>query len=353
MKAGLGTNSQSWEWQVDLARISGRRIDLLILDAINKQLGKKIIPTVSRNRLQQLISDGCVTINEQVLSVKSKLKSGDLLKINFPAPEKLEIEPEKIPIDILFEDEHLVVINKPQGLTVHPSPSQKEGTLVHALLYHIKNLSGIGGKLRPGIVHRLDKFTSGALVVAKSDEAHRKLVEIFSAHSIERVYWALCYGALGGSKKAVIKIESRIGRNPKDRKKMAFSVKNGKKAVTFLTQREEYFVKNKPPFVSLPFASLIEAKLETGRTHQVRVHLTAQGASIMGDPLYGVPTRKNAKWVALPTDIQSLILQLPGQALHARVLGFTHPITGESLRLEANPPEIFKQLLAGLREFSR
>jgi len=208
---------------------------------------------------------------------------------------------------------------------------------VHALLFHIKDLSGIGGTLRPGIVHRLDKDTSGALVVTKSDVAHQALVETFSKHDIERVYWALCYGV---PREPSGRIESTIGRHPVNRQKMAMNVQGGRRAITHYKVLER-FAKDS--------ASLIEARLETGRTHQVRLHLTSLGCSLLGDPVYGAPSTRQPKWRALPALARPLIEHLPGQALHARVLAFTHPVTGKLMRFEAEPPEAFKRVLAALR----
>jgi len=236
------------------------------------------------------------------------------------------------------------VVNKPQNLTVHPSTTQTEGTLVHILLHHIQDLSGMGGVLRPGIVHRIDKDTSGALVVTKTDAAHRKLTEDFAAHTIERVYWALCYGAPAASDKPT-RIESWIGRNPKDRKKMSMKVKTGRKAITYYQPKMIFSHPSKSPF-----ACWLEVTLETGRTHQVRVHLTGVHHSILGDPVYGTPTMHHPKWLALPENVRNAVKNLPGQALHARILGFEHPITRKKLRFEAEPPEAFQKVLNAATE---
>jgi 23S rRNA pseudouridine1911/1915/1917 synthase len=235
-------------------------------------------------------------------------------------------------------------LNKPPGLTVHPSSTQKDGTLVHILLHHVKDLSGIGGVLRPGIVHRLDKDTSGALVITKTDAAHQILTETFSKHDIERVYWALCYGV---PKARTEKIESLIDRSPNDRKRMSMKVTTGRRAVTHFELVEAYGHHHKSAF-----ASFLSVTLETGRTHQIRVHLTGYGNSVLGDPVYGTPTERQPKWIALPREVQAAVKALPGQALHARVLGFTHPITGKKIRVEAEPPPGFQNLLSKLREFT-
>jgi 23S rRNA pseudouridine1911/1915/1917 synthase len=239
-----------------------------------------------------------------------------------------------------------VVVNKPPGLTVHPSETQMENTLVHALLHHIKDLSGIGGVLRPGIVHRLDKDTSGALVISKTDQAHHKLTEIFAAHAIERRYWAIAYGSPDTGPGNDLKVDTLIGRNPNDRKRMTTEVRDGRRAVSHVRRLEEYAQAR-----AKPFASLLEVRLETGRTHQVRVHLTKLGHSLLGDPVYGTPSARHTKWLALPEDVRRVVETLPGQALHARVLGFAHPITGAPLRFEAPPPEAFRLLLASLQRY--
>lgn len=325
-----------WKWRSPAA---APRADLAILEALESQ-------TITRSQLKRLIDGEKVTLNGKPIKANIRLKEGDEIQIDFPAPEPSELVPEDRPLEILFEDEHLLVVNKPPGLTVHPSPTQMKGTLVHALLHHIQDLSGIGGVLRPGIVHRIDKDTSGALVITKTDAAHVKLAEVFSKHDIERCYWALCYGAPPFSKSPK-KIESLIGRNPNDRKKMSMTVKTGRSAITYYSCLKEYSIPQKKPF-----ASWLNITLETGRTHQIRVHLTGEGYSILGDPVYGTPTQNHPKWQALPNSIRTSVQTLPGQALHARVLGFTHPITKQPLRFEADPPPEFKAVLEELEKFS-
>jgi 23S rRNA pseudouridine1911/1915/1917 synthase len=215
-----------WTW---LVQNICERADLAIMNAFDSQegtLSTDIFPSLSRSQLKKLIEDGKVTANGKPLKANSKLQLNTLIRIEMPPPVPLELVPENRPIEVLFEDEHLLVVNKPPNLTVHPSTPQMEGTLVHALLHHIQDLSGIGGVLRPGIVHRIDKNTSGALVITKSDAAHQKLVETFARHDIERCYWALCYGSPEVKKvNTLTKIESLIGRNPNDRKKMSMTVK--------------------------------------------------------------------------------------------------------------------------------
>lgn len=328
-----------WTWSYQHAGEPGRA-DQVLLKAYQSGAGTLLegdpsnAPPLSRSQLQRLIEQGHVTAGGGPISASQRLAPGTEVRIVIPAPRSMEIIPEDRPLEVLHEDDHLVVINKPAGLVVHPSETTREGTLVHALLHQIGNLSGIGGVLRPGIVHRLDKDTSGALVVSKTDAAHQKLVEIFAEHRIERRYWALCYGRFA----CPPKIETTLGRSPQDRKKMAINVKNGRRAVTHVRALAQYGA----------HACWVEATLETGRTHQVRVHLTAHGNSLIGDPVYGTPTSKNSKWLALPQQARDCATALAGQALHARVLGFAHPITGRELRFEARPPEAWTRLQAAL-----
>jgi 23S rRNA pseudouridine1911/1915/1917 synthase len=318
------------------------------------------VSDLSRNQVQNLIESKKISLDEHPLesvslSVQKLLElypQAQKLIITMDAAQPTEILPEKISLDILFEDEHLIVINKPQGMSVHPSTTESHGTLVNALLYHLPNLKGIGGEIRPGIVHRIDKYTSGVIVVAKTQEALQKLVHTFSEHDIERTYWAICYGSLQRAVDKKFTLTTLIGRNPQDRKKMAIISEQskhlaGKKAITHFKVLESYLIKNNP----IPFASLIEAKLETGRTHQIRVHLTSLSHSIMGDPVYGTPTSQQYKWTTLPPDVQTQAQQLPGQALHARSLGFLHPITGEHLSFTGDCPKVFEDLLSTLRHY--
>ena len=333
-----------WIWT--LKEAASDRADRAIAEAFHQDLGEWAedleLPAPSRSRIQTLLNEGKVLFNGKPGLAREKLAAGTLVSIDFPDPIPMEIQPEAIPLEFLFQDEHIAVINKPAGLTVHPSSTQATGTLVHALLYHLKDLSGVGGVQRPGIVHRLDKDTSGALVIAKSDLAHRKLVEIFTAHQIERRYWALCYGV----PKRTGKIATLIARNPNDRLKMSCEVTEGREAITQVQVLQKFGHSGQAPF-----ASWIEAQLETGRTHQVRVHLTHLDSSLLGDPLYGKPMAQQPKWKALPKEVQAGIEKLPGQALHARVLGFAHPISGVPLRFEANPPPAFQALEKTLENF--
>ncbi len=293
---------------------------------------------LSRSQIQKLIEAGKIKSKGIPIRSKDSLTALAQIEIELEAPSVLEMVPENIPLQLLFEDEHLVVINKQPGLTVHPSETQHQGTLVNALLFHIKDLSGIGGVLRPGIVHRIDKNTSGAIVVTKTDLAHAGLSTQFANHSIQRKYWALVYGA--PKFEGTYRLETKLGRNPTDRVKMAVTTEEGRNAVTLFSVRCAYGVPQKNPF-----AAWIEATLETGRTHQVRVHLNHLGHSILGDPLYGVPSANQPKWRALPHAVQDKVIALPGQALHARVLGFKHPITEQELYFEADPFPQFQALL--------
>lgn len=340
------TTDVLWTWVIP-ETAAGSRADKAIVEAVESEDGEwEGDPRpLSRNQLQKLIEEKRVLLNGKPISRSEKLPTGSSIQIRFPEPEPLELVPENIPLDILYEDSHIIIVNKQAGLTVHPSATQKTGTLVHALLFHVKDLSGIGGKLRPGIVHRIDKDTTGALVVTKTDEADLALSAVFAKHDIERAYTAVCYGAPAWGGSDEYRFESRLARNPNDRLKMTTEVKVGKKAVTRFKCLEKFGVPDRAPF-----ASLIEARLETGRTHQVRVHLTALNHSILGDTLYGTPSQNQPKWKALSAAVQSRVAELPGQALHARVLGFKHPVTGEALRFEAAYPPHIENLLKVLRE---
>ncbi len=252
--------------------------------------------------------------------VKNKytMQEGDVIEWSIPEPEEMKIEAENIPLEIIYEDADIAVVNKPRGMVVHPSNGHQTGTMVHALLYHLKDLSGINGTMRPGIVHRIDKDTSGLLVVAKHDKAHQKLTDMLKEHDIERKYRAIVHGVIDHEFGT---IEAPIGRDKNDRQKMAV-VENGKPAVTHfeVLERFEEF-------------TYLECKLETGRTHQIRVHMQYIGYPLAGDPKYG-PRRT---------------LDIDGQALHAAVLGFNHPITGEWMHFEAPVPAVFQEELDKLK----
>jgi 23S rRNA pseudouridine1911/1915/1917 synthase len=273
----------------------------------------KRLPEYSRSRLQQLIRSGFVRLNERATRPRQIVRSGDKINLIEPLVEKIEAVPEPIPLDVLFEDDDLIVINKPAGLTVHPGAGQHEHTLVNALLSHCTTLSGIGGKERPGIVHRLDKETSGCLVAAKNDMAHRDLSKQFATRTVDKIYLALVSGKL---QKQTGVIEEKIGRHPVHRQRMSVNSPRGRAA------RTEYRVLR-----SNEQASLLECRLHSGRTHQVRVHLHYLGHPVLGDKIYAPRLAKN----------------FPRQMLHAWKLGFRHPRTGEWKNFEAPLPDDFKQ----------
>jgi 23S rRNA pseudouridine1911/1915/1917 synthase len=271
----------------------------------------KRLPEYSRSRLQQLIRSGFVRLNGATTRPRQIVRGDDKIDLREPPLEKIDVRPEPIPLEILFEDNDLIVINKPAGLTVHPGAGQREHTLVNALLSHCATLSGIGGKERPGIVHRLDKETSGCLVVAKNDVAHRELSKQFAARTVEKIYLALVSGKL---RKAAGVIEGKIGRHPVHRQRMRVTSLRGRTAKT------EYRV-----IRSSDEASLIECRLHSGRTHQIRVHLHHLGHAVLGDKVYAPPFAKN----------------FPRQMLHAWKLGFHHPRSGEWKLFEAPLPDDF------------
>lgn len=280
-------------------------------------------PKWSRSYLQKLLKEENIMVEGQKVKANYKLHSGENITISIPPLEDVEILPENIPLDILYEDEWILIVNKPKGMVVHPAAGHTSGTLVHAIMYHCQgNLSGINGQLRPGIVHRIDKDTTGALVICKDDTTHRALAEQLKEHSITRKYRAIVLGNLTEDGT----VEGPIGRHPTDRKKMAINYKNGKPAVTHY-----HILENFQKY------TYIECQLETGRTHQIRVHMTSIGHPLLGDSVYA-----KAKWP----------YKLEGQVLHAMVLGFIHPATGKYLEVEAPLPDYFSQLLENLRKNS-
>jgi len=296
---------------------------------------------LSRTRCKALIEAGQLTLDGAPETDPSGKVRGGEYALTIPAPEAAEPAPEDIPLDILHEDADLIVINKKAGLTVHPAPGAWSGTLVNALLHHCAGeLSGIGGVQRPGIVHRLDKDTSGVLVVAKSDAAHQGLSEQFAAHSVERAYIALARKA--PSPRAG-RIETRIARSPHDRKKMAVvkhpDSEHGKAAITNYRTLET-FGQEPGAAAGTPAASALECRLETGRTHQIRVHLTHIGCPILGDPVYG--RQATMKKIATPAGEE--LKDFRRQALHAAILGFDHPVSGEAMRFETNLPKDMQRL---------
>lgn len=273
----------------------------------------------SRTQVQQWIKDGLVTVNGKTVKSNYKGVEGDEIEMTIPDPEEIDVVPEKMDLDIYYEDSYVLVVNKPRGMVVHPSPGHTTGTLVNGLLAHCKDLSGINGKLRPGIVHRIDKDTSGLLMVAKNDVAHESLVNQLVEKSVTRKYYAIVHGNIPHDYGT---IDAPIGRDPKDRQSMAV-VNNGKEAITHFRVLER-----------LGNFTFIECQLETGRTHQIRVHMRYIGYPIVGDPKYG-PRRT---------------IVFGGQVLHAGVLGFKHPLTGKYMHFEAPLPDDFKNLLNLLRK---
>ena len=284
------------------------RIDKFLVDNLDD---------VSRSAVQKIIDESGVTVNSKIVSKNYKCKSGDEIVITVPDAKPLEAKAENIPLDIVYEDDYLLVVNKPKGMVVHPANGNPDGTLVNALLYHCKgDLSGINGVIRPGIVHRIDKDTSGLLVVAKTDKAHIGLAEQIKEHSFTRAYETVVYGNI---KEDEFTVNQPIGRDQKDRKKMAVTLKNSKNAVTHFKVLKRY-----GEFTHL------RCTLETGRTHQIRVHTAYIGHPVAGDAVYGP---------------KKVITRLNGQCLHAKQIGFVHPITGEYLEFESELPEYFKDFL--------
>jgi 23S rRNA pseudouridine1911/1915/1917 synthase len=313
---------------------AGRRLDALLAE---------IEPALSRAQARRLIEQGQVTVSGGRAKPSHRVRAGARIEGRVPEPEEAGLEPEAIALSVVHEDADLIVIDKPAGLVVHPAPGHARGTLVHALLYHCRDLSGVGGVARPGIVHRLDKGTSGLLVAAKHDRAHRSLAAQFKLHSIEREYLALVRGtprAESGS------IRAPIGRHPTDRKRFSTRVSAGRTAVTHWSVERRFATH-----------TLLRVRLETGRTHQIRVHLASVGLPIAGDPLYGggrrsASARKGAARSAVGRKGAARSAVLPGlerPALHAARLGFDHPTSGERLRFESGLPDDLRRVLEELR----
>ncbi len=296
-----------------------------------------LLPDFSRSRLQALIVAGNVARKGKgaVTDASARIREGEVFEISVPPPESAEPKAQKMSLEIMFEDEHLLVINKPAGLVVHPAAGNRDGTLVNALLAHCGDtLSGIGGVARPGIVHRLDKETSGLMVVAKSDAAHHGLSEQLSSRTLKRVYQAVVWGVLNP---VAGRIEGNIGRSKTDRKKMTVLTGGGKPAATNYKTIKSYAT----------LASCVECRLETGRTHQIRVHMAHCQHWLVGDPVYG---RAAAVRVLKPfmnvrnKDVTDFILSFPRQALHAWKIGFFHPVTGDDIEITAGPPQDIQEL---------
>ena len=308
---------------------------------IDKFLQSKI-KDLSRTRLQALIHEGQVKLNNiSIINSSKKIKEEDIIIVNFPPPKETLIKPNKIPLDILYDDKDIIVINKSPGVVVHPGAGNYENTIVNGLLFkYKKNLSSVGGKLRPGIVHRIDKDTSGVIVIAKNDLAHINLSEQFSAHTIKRVYEALVWGVL---KPQNGKINVKISRSIKNRQLMAVRKEKGKISITNYKTIKIFQNTN------LPKISLINCQLETGRTHQIRVHMNFKGNSILGDKSYGKTKKKFKK---IDPEIQEKINNFDRQALHAKILGFVHPTTKKEIFFEAKRPKDFDNLIKNLKKSS-
>lgn len=295
---------------------SGLRIDKFISERMDE---------LSRSYIQKLLKEQKVSVNDKPVKQNYKIAADDEVQLEIPDSKELDILPEDIPLDILYEDNDILIVNKPKGMVVHPAAGHYSGTLVNALMFHCKDsLSGINGIMRPGIVHRIDKDTTGSLLVCKNDSAHQKLAEQLKEHSIYRVYHAIVHGSM---KESSGTINAPIGRHPTDRKKMAVNHKNGKDAVTHyeVLERFEKF-------------TYIKCRLETGRTHQIRVHMASLHHPLLGDEVYG-PAKCPVKG-------------LTGQTLHAKILGIIHPSTGEYLEADAPLPEYFEKLLRQFRQNS-
>ncbi len=294
---------------------------LVVNDNANIRIDKYIsdnISDLSRSYIQQLISDKTVLVNGNPCKSNYKTKENDIIDIMYEEPKELDVIPENIPIDIVYEDESIIIVNKPKNMVVHPSAGHESGTLVNALLYHCKDsLSSINGVIRPGIVHRIDMNTTGLLVICKNDNAHKILAEQLKEHSITRKYHAICYGII----KEDGTVNAPIGRHPVDRKKMAINYKNGRDAITHYKVLKQ----------SVKGYTYIECSLETGRTHQIRVHMASIGHPILGDDVYGPQKTK--------------IKNLTGQTLHAKTLGFIHPDTNKYIEFDSPLPEYFQQLI--------
>lgn len=300
------------------AEQAGKRLDVYLAS---------MLPEISRSQLTRHIAEGAVSVGGAVAVPSRKVRAGDVVIWSAPAVVATDIVAEAIPLVVVHEDRHLIVIDKPPGLVVHPAPGHQSGTLVNALLSHVADLRGIGGELRPGIVHRIDKDTSGLLVIAKDDQTMNALGAAFKAHDINRVYEAL---AVGTPPSAGGRVDTLYGRDVRDRKKFSIKVKAGKRAVTNWRVVER-----------LGAAVRLEAELETGRTHQVRVHMAALGLPLLGDATYGKTPRDPA--------LKEIAAALGRQALHARTLGFKHPATGKWVEFTSPPPVDFARALAALR----
>jgi 23S rRNA pseudouridine1911/1915/1917 synthase len=291
-------------------------------------------PDLSRSQVKKLVDEGNVQVNKIKTKVGYRVRIGDVVSLLKKEPKADQALPQNIPLAIVYEDPHIIVVDKPAGLVVHPAMGTDQGTMVNALLFHCRDLSGIGGVLRPGIVHRLDKNTSGLLVAAKSDEAHWELSRQFKQHQVHKVYKALVYG---NPKEDEGLIDEPVGRHPTDRKKMSTRSRRGKDAVTHWRVLERYGP-----------ASLLEVTIKTGRTHQIRVHLTSAGYPVVGDSTYGSPKRANA--VDNPI-LRAKLKAMKRQALHAAEIGFVHPATHQDMLFSSPLPEDIEATCAILRKY--
>ena len=311
----------------------GSRLDIILV---------KLLPSLSRSNLKKIIESKQVKINNSIIeSPSKKLKENDVIEINLIPKKEIKILSANIKLDIIYEDKDILVVNKPSGMVVHPGAGNYNNTLVNALIYkYKKKLSNINGNTRPGIIHRIDKETSGLLVVAKNNNAHADLGQQFSNHSIARTYHALCWGVL---RPLNGRIETLIGRSRKNRQLMSVTEISGKKAITNYTTLKVFEIKD------IPKISFVECQLETGRTHQIRVHLAYKGCSLLGDQQYG---KKNLKFKKINEDFESMLKILNRQALHAKSLGFIHPTTKKFMNFDSVLPKDFKKILDLLNKLS-
>jgi len=304
-------------------KVEGKRIDLFLSETI---------PNLSRSQAKKLIKEKTILLNQKPTKPSVHLKIGDIISGFLPSPEPISLKPEPIPLKILYEDSSIIVVDKPPGMVVHPAYGHPTGTMVNALLYHCKDLRGINGAIRPGIVHRLDKGTSGVMVIAKDDESYHQLIRQFKDRTVEKVYIAIVYGSF---QKDDGIIDCEIGRHPIERKRMSTKTKKGRSAITFwrVTEKLDNF-------------SLLEIRPRTGRTHQIRVHLSAFGHPILGDPLYG---RKGKIGSIQNPIIRECLKRMHRPALHSYSISFNHPKTGQRVEFYAPIPEDMRELLECLR----
>jgi len=303
---------------------SGQRLDLFLVQNDSN---------LSRSQVKHAIEKAEILVNSLPAKPGQRLKAGDIVCLCLKPPQEAVAVPQEIPLNIVYEDEAIIVVNKAAGMVVHPAPGNYDHTLVNALLFHCHDLSGVGGVLRPGVVHRLDKGTSGLIVAAKSDSAHRSLTEQFQRHEVYKTYQVVVWGDVRGSKGEIV---LPVGRHPGNRKKMSTKSKRGREAVTLWQVRERYGI-----------ATRLEVEIRTGRTHQIRVHLADRGYPVIGDPVYG-----NAAKIRTVTDsmLKGQIKALERQALHAAKLSFLHPLSGKRLVFTAEMPDDMNQLCAALKK---